>query len=128
MSRPQPHDDACQRLQLRDYQDRIIATVSPGAKQGSTAPYGYADFMLVEAGFRQPRRLANAYRKPSDSQTGKAVESLSRYLENLDGCYGAKETRRVMAMDDCSVPNAESLCLDDLASWAADAIRRGEAS
>ena len=24
MSRPQPHDDACQRLQLRDYQDRII--------------------------------------------------------------------------------------------------------
>ena len=106
----------------------LIATVSPGAKLGSTAPYGYADFMLVEAGPRQPRNLANAYRKPSDPQTGKAVESLSHYLTKLDGCYGAKETRRVMAMDDCSVPNAEPLCLDDLASWAADAIRRGEAS
>ena len=106
----------------------LIATVSPGAKLGSTAPYGYADFMLVEAGSRQPRSLANAYRQPSEPQTGKAVESLSHYLTKLDGCYGAKETRRVMAMDDCSVPNAEPLCLDDLAGWAADAIRRGEAS
>ncbi len=106
----------------------LIATVSPGAKLGSTAPYEYACFMLVEAGSRQPRSLANAYRKPSDPQTGKAVDSLSHYLTKLDGCYGAKETRRVMAMDDCSVPNAEPLCLDDLASWAAGAIRRGEAS
>ena len=28
----------------------LIATVSPGAKLGSTAPYAYADLMLVEAG------------------------------------------------------------------------------
>ena len=106
----------------------LIATVSPGAKLGSTAPYCYADFMLLEAGSRQPRNLANAYRQPSPAQTGEAVASLSDYLAKLDGCYGAKETRRVMSVDECSVPNAESLCLDDLANWAADAIRRGEAS
>ena len=106
----------------------LIATVSPGAKLGSTAPYGYADFMLLEAGSRQPRNLANSYRHPSPAQTGEAVAALSDYLAKLDGCYGARETRRVMSVDDCSVPNAESLCLDDLANWAADAICRGEAS
>ena len=41
----------------------LIATVSPGAKLGSTAPYAYADLMLMEAGSRQPRSLANAFRK-----------------------------------------------------------------
>lgn len=39
----------------------VIATTSPGAKLGSTAPYGYADLVLAEAGRRQPRSLlANA--------------------------------------------------------------------
>src|SRR5690606_16863878 len=33
----------------------LIATVSPGAKLGSTAPYGSADTVVVEAGNRQPR-------------------------------------------------------------------------
>ena len=42
----------------------LIATVSPGAKLGSTAPYSYADLMLIEIGTRQPRSLANAFRKP----------------------------------------------------------------
>ena len=106
----------------------LIATVSPGAKLGSTAPYGYADFMLLEAGRRQPRNLANAFREAVKPQTGKAIASLSDYLAKLDGCYGARETRRVMSVDDCSIPNTERICLDDLANWAADAIRCGEAS
>ncbi|MFJ5486509.1 type I-E CRISPR-associated protein Cas7/Cse4/CasC, partial [Hansschlegelia beijingensis] len=42
----------------------LIATVSPGAKKGSTAPYAYADLMLVEGGCRQPRSLAGAFRRP----------------------------------------------------------------
>ena len=36
----------------------LIATVSPGAKKGSTAPYAFADLMFVETGRRQPRSLA----------------------------------------------------------------------
>ena len=72
----------------------LIATVSPGAKLGSTAPYAYADLMLIEAGSRQPRSLANAFRKPSKAQTDDAVRNLSTYIDCLDRNYGASESRR----------------------------------
>ena len=103
----------------------LIATVSPGAKLGSTAPYACADLMLIEAGSRQPRSLANAYRTPSRPQYAEAIGALSGYLGKLDNAYGVKETRRVMSVEDCDIPGAERLNLDELASWAADAIRNG---
>ena len=103
----------------------LIATVSPGAKLGSTAPYACADLMLIEAGSRQPRSLANAYRTPSRPQFADAIGALSGYLGKLDCAYGVKETRRVMSVEDCDIPGAERLNLDELASWAADAIRNG---
>ena len=58
----------------------LIATVSPGAKLGSTAPYGRARFMLVEAGSDQPYSLADAFRAPVNpprmrDRTLKALES-----------------------------------------------------
>ena len=105
----------------------LIATVSPGAKLGSTAPYAYAEFMLVEAGSRQPRSLANAFRKPSKAQTDDAVDKLSAYLVSLDDCYGSKESRRVMSLDECAIPNAQRVNLDHLAEWAAAAVRNGSA-
>ena len=105
----------------------LIATVSPGAKLGSTAPYTCADLMLVEAGSRQPRSLANAFRKPVKAQVDTATATLSDYLHKLDAAYGAKEARRVMSVEDCEVPQAERVCLDDLASWAAETVRSGEA-
>ncbi len=104
----------------------LIATVSPGAKLGSTAPYACADLVLIEAGSRQPRSLANAYRDPSRAQVTDATDALVGYLGKLDNAYGAKEARRVMSVEDCEIPNAERLCLDDLASWAADAIRNAK--
>ena len=104
----------------------LIATVSPGAKLGSTAPYAAADLMLLEAGSRQPRSLANAYRKPAKSQVDDATSALSEYLGRLDACYGGKEERRVMSVEDCDVPGATRLNCDDLANWAADAIRSGK--
>ena len=105
----------------------LIATVSPGAKLGSTAPYGYADLMLVEAGTRQPRTLANAYRHPAKAQVEAATERLSSYLGKLDDAYGAREVRRVMSVEDCDIPSAERLSLDGLASWNAAAIGSGAA-
>ena len=105
----------------------LIATVSPGAKLGSTAPYAYADFMLIEAGSRQPRSLANAFRKPSKAHTEDAVRNLSAYLGCLDNAYGSKESRRVMSLDECAIPNAPRVNLDELAQWAANAVRSGEA-
>ena len=105
----------------------LIATVSPGAKLGSTAPYACADLMLIEAGSRQPRSLANAFRTPAKAQVKDATERLSGYLSKLDACYGAKEGRRVASVEDCEIPGAERQSMDDLASWATGAVRDGTA-
>ena len=105
----------------------LIATVSPGAKLGSTAPYSYANLMLVEAGNRQPRTLANAFRKRVSPQAEDAARALSVHMAKLDACYGGREARRFMSVDDCDIPKAEQLGLDDLATWAADAVRSGAA-
>ena len=48
---------------------------------------------------------------------------MSEYLGKIDKAYGGKEIRRVMSVEDCEIPKAEPLCLDDLATWAADAVR-----
>ena len=106
----------------------LIATVSPGAKLGSTAPYEYANLMLIEAGSRQPRSLANAYRKPVPAQIVEATCAMSSHLSKLDAAYGVREDRGVMSLDDCDIPRAERLCLDDLASWAAGVVRDGKAA
>ena len=102
---------------------QLIATVSPGAKLGSTAPYGYADLLLVEAGARQPRSLANAFRQAVPPQTAAAAQALADELSDLDQMYGAKETRRFSSKKDCGIPHAERLCLDDLAAWAQGVVR-----
>ena len=105
----------------------LIATVSPGAKRGSTAPYSYADLMLVEAGARQPRSLANAFRTPISAQTHAAASGLADHMARLDTAYGQHEARRVMSVVDCDIPGATRVTLDDLASWAADIVRSGHA-
>lgn len=104
----------------------LIAKVSPGAKLGSTAPYASADLMLVEAGSRQPRSLANAFRKPAKAQVDDAVSKLSDYMGKLDRCYGNGEARRMMSVEDCDLPGAQWLDCESLANWAADAIRNGK--
>ena len=104
----------------------LIATVTPGAKLGSTAPYACADLVLVEAGSRQPRSLANAYRCPAKPRVEEATAKLSGYLEKLDNAYGAREIRRFMSVEDCAIPQSDRLCLDDMASWAAGIVRNGE--
>ena len=109
-----------------DHLVHLIATVSPGAKRGSTAPYSCADLMLIEAGARQPRSLANAFRSPANAQVADATSALVQYLSKLDAAYGAKESRRVMSVEDCALPNAERLCLDDLAEWASQTVLNSE--
>ena len=103
----------------------LIATVTPGAKLGSTAPYTWADLILIEAGSRQPRSLATAFRSPVEPQVDAATKALTDYLTQIDQAYGAKETRRFTSIQHTTLPNAESLSIDDLASWAAEGIREG---
>ena len=121
-------EDADRELAAKvvEHLTRLIATVSPGAKLGSTAPYGRARFMLIEAGSSQPYSLADAFRRPVPAQVEDALDALAKEMGAQDACYGVKGTRRFMSMTDRDIPNAERLCLDDLASWATDAIRSGE--
>ena len=96
----------------------LIAEVSPGAKLGSTAPYGRASFMLLEAGDRQPRSLAEAYRTACAAQVDPAVRSLCAHLATLDEAYATGEERRVMSLTGADVPGAERGSLSSLADWA----------
>ena len=95
----------------------LIAEVSPGAKLGSTAPYSRASFMLLEAGDRQPRSLAEAYRHPCNPDVGAAVSALSAHLAALDDTYATGETRRVMSLGNTEVPGATCGSLAALADW-----------
>ena len=96
----------------------LIAEVSPGAKLGSTAPYGRASFMLLEAGDRQPRSLAEAYRQPCAPRAEPAVAALTEHLAALDKAYATGEERRVMSLVNAEAPAAAPGSLADLAQWA----------
>jgi CRISPR system Cascade subunit CasC len=75
-----------------------IVQQSPGAKKGSTAPYAWADLLLLEAGAAQPRALANAFLEavtPRGDVRQQAAQQMVAYLERLDGMYGAGTERRL---------------------------------
>ena len=106
----------------------IIAEVSPGAKLGSTAPFGRADLMLVEAGDRQPRSLASAYRTATAHDRDEAVEALNQHLMQLDQAYSTGETRRYLSLTErpLSGPEGSGICrlpLEALAEWAAQQVK-----
>ena len=96
----------------------LIAEVSPGAKRGSTAPFGRADLMLIEAGDRQPRSLAAAYRKPVLHDCEEAVVALNDHLALLDKTYETGEARRYLSLVDTPLTGAGKLSLKALAEWA----------
>lgn len=104
----------------------LIATVSPGAKRGSTAPFGWARFMLVEAGDWQPRSLAGAFQNALPLHTVSlgqaAVAQLAGEIERHDAAYGGALQRRYLSLDEVQVPQGERLTLTGLADWARDAI------
>lgn len=111
----------------------LIATVSPGAKRGSTAPFDWAKFVLVEAGDWQPRSLAGAFHDalPTETQDGappirqRAIDRLSDEIGKMDAAYGAPLARRFMALDAVEIPRAERLDLNALATWSAGIIQAG---
>jgi CRISPR system Cascade subunit CasC len=101
----------------------LVATVSPGAKRGSTAPYAFAEMMLIESGRRQPRTLANAFRKPTEARIDKAEEALRGHLARIDSVYGIAETRRHLALSGVELPGSQGGSLDELAQFARDQAR-----
>ena len=108
----------------------LIATVSPGAKRGPTAPYGYAAWMLVEAGDRQPRSLAEAFREPcKPAPRTVAQKAVQQHLEQLDAVYETGEVRKLMSLDDDAMAPAADRApsLKALAGWSGTVMRTGRA-
>lgn len=111
----------------------LIATVSPGAKRGSTAPFDWASFMLVEAGDWQPRSLAGAFQDPlplagnasGDSMRERAAERIGTELAALDRAYGAPLARRFLTLNDVTIPAAERTRLAGLGEWVSEMIKTG---
>ena len=106
----------------------LIATVTPGAKLGSTAPYSWAPLVFIEVGERQPRSFAEAFRKPCQAQLDSTLARLAESVEKFDNCYGAGETRRFSCIDsELSIPDGKRLSLDKLTTWVSEAISKGQA-
>ena len=101
----------------------LVATISPGAKKGSTAPYGYAKAMMVEAGERQPRSLSGAYRRPTRPDFDDAVERLTWEVECHDQVYGPHEARRRFL----NLPPEPEMTLDEITGWVREIILKGDA-
>lgn len=109
----------------------LVAEVSPGAKKGSTAPYSRAELVLVEAGDRQPRTLANAFRDPvrlndptSNHGLGiRTAQTLLAHLTAMDDAYATGEARRHMALPDLTLAGIDRGNLGDLAAWAGGIVR-----
>jgi CRISPR system Cascade subunit CasC len=115
---------------------KLIATVSPGAKLGSTAPHAYAHMVLAEAGNAQPRTLANAFLNPITTSprqpdpVAAAYRALAQHAADLDRMYGPAFQRRLAAIGPAdgladALRATASASLAEVAGWAADQVRGG---
>lgn len=107
----------------------LVATVSPGAKLGSTAPYSYAHLVMAETGAQQPRTLANAFLNPVDPRAPggvfeASIRALASHLKAYDVMYGHSERRCVASLSDASgIPADRVDSLAILASAVAAQVR-----
>ncbi|MEW6258303.1 MAG: type I-E CRISPR-associated protein Cas7/Cse4/CasC [Thermodesulfobacteriota bacterium] len=105
---------------------RIIASKSPGAKLGSTAPYSRAETVLLEVGREQPRTLANAFLEAmpmKEHLVRQATVRMRDYLMRIDEMYGQTSIFRTLATIHKDVDfNISNSSLDTAASSAIKAI------
>jgi len=111
----------------------LVATVSPGAKLGSTAPHAYANFVMVEKSAEQPRTLANAFLAPVRPTKGedlvkRVYTQLGGHLTELDQMYASVSERRFAAIGDFgalapALVGEQRTSLPDLSVWAAATVR-----
>lgn len=108
----------------------IMATATPGAKLGSTAPYSAAHLLLAEAGDEQPRTLANAFMDPVQAQSSGlldgAYRALAEYVRELDRTYQAPAGRAMAALKPTPALRealGEPRPLAAVAEWCAEQVR-----
>jgi CRISPR system Cascade subunit CasC len=112
---------------------QLVATVSPGAKLGSTAPYAHAHLVLVEMGKAQPRTLANAFLRPVADHPDlveNAYRAIGTHLAELDRMYGGPAGRKLAGIGPLGALGAvgeaaKTASLAELAGWAAHGVREG---
>lgn len=117
--------------QVAERMVQLIATVSPGAKLGSTAPHAYAQLVLGEIGKAQPRTLANAFLRPTSPRPdllANAYGDLARHVRDLDSMYGASTERAVAGMGPLEAVEAaagiqQRSSLSQVASWIGERVR-----
>lgn len=111
---------------------QIVATVSPGAKLGSTAPYAFAQMVLVETSTAQPRTLANAFLDPVQPRGGliaNTYQAVAVHLKALNGMYGKRTEQRYAALSPSKSLTellGEPTTLDDVSAWAKDKALGGQ--
>jgi CRISPR system Cascade subunit CasC len=108
----------------------LMATVSPGAKLGSTAPYSYAQCLFVESGSAQPRTLANAFQSPVSKEDvlAESYDALAGYVDDIDQMYGVQTDRRLAAMGPTNrlvdrLKVGETNTVSEVAEWAAGEVQ-----
>ena len=124
------HDRAL-AAQVVEHLVHLVAEISPGAKKGSTAPYSRAELVLVEAGDRQPRTLANAFRdaiatedrRSNHSLGHRTAQAMTKHLRDLDTMYETGEARRLAALPDLALDGIANGPLRELAEWAGSLVR-----
>ena len=106
-----------------------VATISPGAKKGSTADFSRPPFIMVEIGDEQPRSLMEAFRKPVHSgQVDDTLQAMAQYLENLDRRFDQQEVRQFSSDIRQPMPGAQEVDrVKAIAEWARDAVQKGQA-
>lgn len=110
---------------------QLVATVSPGAKLGSTAPHSYAHLVLVETGASQPRTLANAFLTPVSARPDlleNTYRALAHHLSDFDKMYGETTERRVAGIGPIDLLKAgcgPAESLQAIAEWAGTRVTAG---
>jgi CRISPR system Cascade subunit CasC len=106
---------------------RSIATRSPGAKLGATAPYSRADLVMLEVGRQQPRTLANAFLEALPTRGNllqQAANRLGEQLQRIDAMYGKTADVRSLAttLDAPGLGSITAQPLDAAIRQALDAV------
>lgn len=106
---------------------RSIASCSPGAKLGSTAPHSRADLVLLEAGVEQPRTLGNAFLQAVPARghlLQQAADRMAGQLGRIDAMYGPTASTRALAttLDPQAFGSLASRSLPEACRTALDAL------
>ena len=102
---------------------KIATTVSPAAKKGSTAAYGYAQTAFVECKDDQPLSFATAFDDPVKYATNaRTAERLVEIIDAYDGSYPPDAERAWLCIDKSITLPGEKMNMPQLCDFAAKAV------